>query len=87
MHILILPPATRLAYGEGVALETIVEEAAEIINQRLMHVMMGKFRLQQHCYAIKQYILLGARRRLLLTFASLSVLLRVACSRSPPLLL
>jgi gamma-tubulin complex component 3 len=41
-------------------LQTVIAEAAEETNQRLMHLMLEKFKFPSHCLALKRYLLLGA---------------------------
>ena len=57
---LALARSAGLAYGEGAALEATVDEIAEVINQRVMDVLMHRYRLREHCAGLKKYILLSA---------------------------
>ncbi|KAL8258669.1 hypothetical protein R6Q59_026622 [Mikania micrantha] len=48
-----------LGYGETDALESLVTEAAKIIDKHLMDVVYNQYRFKEHCLAIKRYLLLG----------------------------
>ncbi|XP_057984130.1 gamma-tubulin complex component 3 isoform X2 [Malania oleifera] len=48
-----------LGYGETDALESLVIEAAKIIDKHLMDVMHKQYKFKEHCLAIKRYLLLG----------------------------
>ncbi|KAG8371854.1 hypothetical protein BUALT_Bualt12G0006300 [Buddleja alternifolia] len=48
-----------LGYGETDALESLVTEAAEIIDKHLLDVMYNQYKFKEHCLAIKIYLLLG----------------------------
>ncbi|KAI3678183.1 hypothetical protein L6452_37467 [Arctium lappa] len=48
-----------LGYGETDALESLVTEAAKRVDKHLLDVIFNRYKLKEHCLAIKRYILLG----------------------------
>ncbi|XP_060201299.1 gamma-tubulin complex component 3 [Lycium barbarum] len=48
-----------LGYGETDALESLVTEAAKRIDKHLLELMHKRYKLKEHCLAIKRYLLLG----------------------------
>lgn len=48
-----------LSYGEIEALETMVNLVAEKTNKRVLELLFKKYQFEEHCLAIKRYLLLG----------------------------
>lgn len=46
-------------YGQLDALENVLQEAAIEVNKRLLHVILGDYKLLDHCLALKKFLLLG----------------------------
>eukprot|EP01052_Picozoa_sp_SAG31_P002625 SAG31_NODE_94_length_26208_cov_6.281091_15_plen_663_part_00 len=51
--------AVGLEYGDIHKLKLVVERSAETINSRLVDIMFTKYKLAEHCRAVKSYILLA----------------------------
>ena len=48
-----------LEYGQEEKLEIFVRSAAARANARLLELLLGRYRLREHCAHIKSYLLLG----------------------------
>lgn len=48
-----------LQYGDTATLETSIDEAYRTTMARLMHLMNSKFKLSEHLFALKKYLLLS----------------------------
>jgi gamma-tubulin complex component 3 len=51
--------AADLGYGDIKRLQGVVEKSSEVVNSRLVNILFEKYRLREHCRAVKSYILLA----------------------------
>lgn len=61
-----------LIYGDTATLETSIDAAYKTTMARLLYLMNSKFKLNEHLYALKKYILLGQGDFVALLIESLS---------------
>jgi gamma-tubulin complex component 3 len=54
----IAPPSEGLQYGKH-SLEDVIQQVGNSVNQRLIHILFEKYKLHDHCLAVKRYLLLG----------------------------
>lgn len=67
--------ATTLEYGNTASLRAVVESCSALTNARLVHLMMGPYRLKAHLRLLKKFLLHGQvkGRRISLFFLFTSV--------------
>ncbi|CAN0413486.1 unnamed protein product, partial [Ectocarpus sp. 12 AP-2014] len=51
--------ATRLEYGNTTSLRAVVESCSALTNARLVHLMLGPYRLKSHLRVLKKFLLHG----------------------------
>ncbi|CAM9810962.1 unnamed protein product, partial [Ectocarpus sp. 8 AP-2014] len=51
--------ATTLEYGNTTSLRAVVESCSALTNARLVHLMLGPYRLKSHLRVLKKFLLHG----------------------------
>lgn len=51
--------ATTLEYGNTASLRAVVESCSALTNARLVHLMLGPYRLKAHLRVLKKFLLHG----------------------------